>query len=85
MSTVTFITRRGCHLCDRVFSQLQRSREVTAFELEILDVDADPQLRAEYGDQVPVVLIDGVQHSYFDLDEARFLAAVTASRNPTGR
>jgi Glutaredoxin-like domain (DUF836) len=34
-------------------------------------VDADPELQAEYGDRVPVVLLDGREHSYFTVDVDR--------------
>jgi hypothetical protein len=52
------------------------------FELSGVDVDAaaaagDVQLRAEFGDRLPVVLLDGREHSYWDLDEARLRADVT--------
>ena len=40
----------------------------------VVDVDADPELRAEYGDQVPVILIDGKQHGYWKVEEARLRA-----------
>ena len=36
-----------------------------------VDVDADPELRAEFGDRVPVVLLDGREHSYFTVDVLR--------------
>ena len=36
-----------------------------------VDVDADPELQAEYGDRVPVVLLDGREHSYFTVDVPR--------------
>ena len=36
-----------------------------------VDVDADPELQAEYGDRVPVVLLDGREHSYFTVDVDR--------------
>ena len=36
-----------------------------------VDVDADPDLQAEYGDRVPVVLLDGREHSYFTVDVER--------------
>ena len=29
------------------------------------------ELRAEYGDRLPVVLLDGVEHSYWDVDVPR--------------
>ena len=38
---------------------------------EPVDVDADPDLQAEYGDRVPVVLLDGREHSYFTVDVPR--------------
>ena len=49
------------------------------FELRATDVDAaaaagDPALRAEYGDRLPVVLLDGAEHSYWELDEPRLRA-----------
>ena len=36
-----------------------------------VDVDTDPELQAEYGDRVPVVLLDGREHSYFTVDVER--------------
>ncbi|MBF6357517.1 glutaredoxin family protein [Nocardia higoensis] len=76
--TVTLLTRAGCHMCVTALAQL---REICAdFDIEpaTVDVDAvaatDPGLRAEYGDRLPVVLLDGREHSYFDVDEARLRA-----------
>ena len=82
-TVVTFVTRRGCHLCDDAWQTLARARAALLPEwpLEVItqDVDSDAELRAEFGEQVPVVLIDGEMHSYFELDTARFLAAVRAA------
>ena len=52
------------------------------FELFSTDVDAaaaagDSALRAEFGDRLPVVLLDGREHSYWDVDEARLRADIT--------
>ena len=30
--------------------------------------------RAEFGDRLPVVLLDGVEHSYWEVDEPRLRA-----------
>jgi hypothetical protein len=43
-------------------------------QFEAVDVDADPELQAEYGDRVPVVLLDGGEHSYFTVDVPRLRA-----------
>ena len=53
------------------------------FDLSVADVDAaaaagDSELRAEYGDRLPVVLLDGREHSYWDVDEPRLRADITS-------
>ncbi|SUE32010.1 Glutaredoxin-like domain (DUF836) [Nocardia farcinica] len=60
---------------------LEQLRAICAdFDIEpgTVDVDeaaaTDPGLRAEYGDRLPVVLLDGNEHSYFDVDEPRLRA-----------
>jgi glutaredoxin len=73
---VTLITRVDCHLCEQAEQALTRLRAELGFGFERLDVDADPQRRAEYSDRVPVVLIDGREHGYWRVEEARFRAAV---------
>jgi len=40
------------------------------------DVDADPDLRAAYGDLVPVVLVDGREHGHWRVEEARLRRAL---------
>jgi hypothetical protein len=41
-----------------------------------VNVDADPELRAEYGDQVPVVLLDGREIAALYVDVADLDAAL---------
>lgn len=49
------------------------------FELVVTDIDVAAAagataLRAEFGDRLPVVLLDGAEHSYWEVDEARLRA-----------
>jgi glutaredoxin len=55
---------------------LRRLGAELGFGYEELDVDADPARRAEYSDRVPVILIDGKEHGYWRVEEARFRRAV---------
>ena len=65
------LSREGCHLCATARETLLRlAAEVGEVPGEI-DVDSDPELQAEYGDRVPVVLLDGREHSYFTVDVDR--------------
>jgi glutaredoxin len=59
MPAVTLYTRVGCHLCDVAKAVLDEVRRERPFELTTFDVDSDTELREKYGDEVPVVTIDG--------------------------
>src|SRR5437899_847842 len=56
---VVMYTRRGCHLCDDAWQQLQARQRRHGFALESVDVDADPELITLYGNEVPVVTVNG--------------------------
>ncbi|MGB3483918.1 MAG: glutaredoxin family protein [Mycobacterium sp.] len=82
---VELLTRDGCSICVRVREQLAELSGELDFDLTTVDVDAlaaagDSALRAEFGDRLPVVLLDGVEHSYWDVDEPQ-LRADLAARN----
>ena len=77
--TVELLTRAGCSLCEKAAARLAEVADDLGFAVTAIDVDAaaaagDPTLRAEYGDLLPVVLLDGVQHSYWEVDEAALRA-----------
>lgn len=71
MHTVTLLTREGCGSCVRVHSQLVPLCADAGAELELVDVDhaGDPELAIEYGDRLPVVLLDGAEHSCWEVDD----------------
>jgi glutaredoxin len=76
---VTLLTRDGCHMCERARLQLSELAGELGFDLSVTDVDAEaadghPGLRAEFGDRLPVVLLDGHEHSYWEVDEPRLRA-----------
>lgn len=75
---VTLLTRAGCGLCQPALEQLRAICADFGIAVGVVDVDdaaaQDPALRAEYGDRLPVVLVDGREHSYFEVDEPRLRA-----------
>lgn len=56
---VLLYTRTGCHLCDDAHAVLLQARERYPFTLTLVDVDSAPELVQQYGECVPVVLVDG--------------------------
>ena len=57
---LSVVRRHDCELCEQMLAELERlGREQPLPPIEILDVDADPQLRRRHGLHVPVLLLDG--------------------------
>ena len=59
--------------------RLAQLADELGFDPTVTDVDAaaaagDSALRAEFGDRMPVVLLDGSEHSYWEVDEPRLRA-----------
>jgi glutaredoxin len=56
---VVMYTRQGCHLCEQAWQQLEQAQHQYHFALQQVDVDADTELVREYGECVPVVVVNG--------------------------
>ena len=52
---ITFVTRRGCTLCDEARPEVAAWAERLGLTMAVIDVD-DEDLTEAYGDRVPVVL-----------------------------
>lgn len=70
---LSLITRVGCHLCDVAKEAMDRVAERTGEQWVEIDVDGDVELVREYGERVPVVLLDGREHGYWRVEEERLL------------
>ncbi len=72
---VELLTRAGCPPCVTAADVLAAVCAEFGLSWSTVDVDLaaaqHPELRAEYGDRLPVVLLDGREHSYLDVDESR--------------
>ena len=68
---LTLLSKPGCHLCDEARDVLARVAHDLAVPWEEVDVTADDALFVEYGDRIPVVLLDGTEHGYWSIDEPR--------------
>ncbi len=75
---VTLYTRSGCCLCDEAKRVLLAARRSASFEYEELDIDADPDLRRRYNDEVPVVAINGAKAFKYKVEMKEFLKKLAA-------
>jgi glutaredoxin len=76
MHDVVVYSRKGCHLCDIVKETLAQVQDEADFQWREVDIDADPQLRQEYNEQVPVVFINGRKVFKYHMDKHHFLRAL---------
>jgi glutaredoxin len=75
---LVLISKPGCHLCDDareiILEVLQDFPEVSFVEKNMLD---DQGLIDAYSEEIPVVLIDGKQHSFWRVDAHRLREALS--------
>ncbi|MDK1359943.1 glutaredoxin family protein [Arthrobacter sp. zg-Y1219] len=65
------LTRPGCHLCEAARAVLERIRADLAISWREQSIEGDAGLTSRFGEEIPVLLIDGVQRDFWQLDEAR--------------
>jgi glutaredoxin len=68
--TLVLYGRQYCHLCHDMLAALEDLRGEFDFELEVMDIDADPALEAKYNELVPVLEADGRELCRYFLDVA---------------
>ncbi|MFQ5960902.1 MAG: glutaredoxin family protein [Candidatus Methylomirabilales bacterium] len=56
---ITFYTRRDCCLCDEVKGVVHEVARAYPVDFSEVDIDQDPDLRARFDQQVPVLFIEG--------------------------
>jgi len=77
---VTVYSRHNCHLCEVALETLEHLQGDLDFDIEKIHIDANPDLEKQYGEQVPVILIDGKQHDFFRVDPVRFKSSLEKHR-----
>jgi glutaredoxin len=56
---VEILTRPGCHLCDEMKGVFLRASKGLDVALSETDVSKDPELERRYGNDVPVLFVNG--------------------------
>lgn len=74
--TVELMVRASCGSCARVERQIAPVVEAAGLELDVIDVDHDRELAMEFGDRVPVVVIDGEEFACWEVDDDELAAAL---------
>ncbi len=68
---LTLYTRADCHLCEEAKATLQPLLAEFGISLREVDVDTDPELRTRFGEEVPVLLLNGRKVAKYRVDVKR--------------
>jgi hypothetical protein len=59
MIRLRLLTRPGCHLCERMRAEVDALLDSEPREWEIVDVDGDAELARRYGEEIPILFVNG--------------------------
>ena len=68
----------NCHLCEEAEKNVREVLVEIHFGLEVIDINGDQELERLYGEEVPVITINGDVHDYYKVDKQRLLKALRA-------
>jgi len=74
---VTLYGKPGCHLCDDARAIVEQVCADLGVGWTEIDITQDPALFEQYGEQIPVTLVDGRQHDFWRVDPVRLKRALT--------
>jgi len=69
---VTLYSRPGCHLCEEAKEQLAPLLKEFGARLTEINIDEDPELRARYDYDVPVIFLGARKAAKHRIDPAQF-------------
>ena len=59
MLTLTLYSRHDCCLCEEMKAVLAQVRQGIPFALEEIDISTDPELETRFGQEIPVLFVNG--------------------------
>ena len=69
MIAVTIYSRPGCHLCDDMKAVVRTVAKTIPLSLEDIDISTDPALEAQYGLEIPVLMVNGKKAAKYRVGE----------------
>ncbi|WP_344391847.1 glutaredoxin family protein [Streptomyces vastus] len=73
---VTLIGKPDCHLCEDAEAVVEKVCGELGVPWEKKDITRDEELYRAYWEQIPVVLVDGAQHTFWRVNEERLRRAL---------
>jgi glutaredoxin len=75
--TLSIVGKPGCHLCDDAKEVIDSVvRQFPEVELESVSIEDNPLWADIYGERIPVVLLNGVEHAQWRVDPEKLIRAL---------
>ena len=71
LPVLTLLSRSDCHLCHEAEKVLKSMQREVPFRYTTVDVDSDDEMRARYGEELPVVLMGQKKIFKYRIDPVR--------------
>ena len=86
MTAITLYSRAGCHLCDEMKALIERvTRSMPdPATTTVIDISSDPALEAQYGLEIPVLLVNGKKAAKYRVEEEELRRLLDARSQRAG-
>ena len=79
---VEILTREGCCLCEEMKAIVKEANRIVAFEIREIDVSKDKKLMERYGQEVPLLFINGRKAFKYKVTMDEFLKRLERAKSP---
>lgn len=79
-ASVELLVKDGCHLCADAVAVVEEVCGRLGVEWRSVDVADHPDLAERHAEEIPVLLVDGIQRDFWRIDPIRFERLLTAGR-----
>ncbi|WP_284975544.1 glutaredoxin family protein [Arthrobacter sp. efr-133-TYG-104] len=73
---VVLLTKADCHLCAEARTAVERVTAALGVPWAERRIDDDAGLQEQYAEEIPVVLVDGIQRDFWKIDEQRLARTI---------
>lgn len=77
---VELLVKDGCHLCADALAVVEEVCDRLGVDWQAVDIAGHPDLAERHAEEIPVLMVDGVQRDFWRIDPVRLERMLTADR-----
>lgn len=80
LPVVELLTRNGCHLCADAREVVKQVAGHLGLPWHEVDISDNAALTARFGEEIPVVMVDGVPRDFWQIDPERLHSILSRAK-----